>query len=246
MAKLGTYCGNCCFYNNKEKSCDHNLLNVFQKRNANITWSDDGPTIDRICAYRRDKKWEIEKSHEEKIITVKNEVYIGGTILIISYDKESLRKTVEKLNSPEINISRFKVIVLYKNIKFNDLLGICGNLLNIPYKCQMMVNESLEYQIYSSLKFAKNGMLFIIESEKEFDIKMFDKVNTMINQKMFRVLHISNDSELHCSVSMVHIYKYLKGDLGHTISYKLKDIAKEENTDPQVLTWKDVDEEYSN
>jgi hypothetical protein len=63
-----------------------------------------------------------------------------------------------------------------------------------------------------------------------------------VNKKLFRLLHVSNDGQLHQSVNMIHLYKYLKGDLQCPIKEKIKDIASQESSDPQVFSWKEVNE----
>jgi hypothetical protein len=45
---------------------------------------------------------------------------------------------------------------------------------------------------------------------------------------------------------MVHIYKWLKGDLEVEFKNKLEDISEQEKSDAQILTWKEINEEYSN
>ena len=64
---------------------------------------------------------------------------------------------------------------------------------------------------------------------------------------MHRVLHIEPiDEKLHQSVSMVHIYKWLNGDMMESFSNKLKNIASEESSDPQVFNWKEINEACAN
>jgi hypothetical protein len=109
-----------------------------------------------------------------------------------------------------------------------------------------MTTDNTPYQIYRSLKYAKNGMLFILECDKEIEENILDKVDSFINKKLYRVLHIHDNDELHQSVSMVHLYKWIKGHLGETMRFKLDDIANQENSDAQIYTWKEVNEQYSN
>jgi hypothetical protein len=243
--RLGTYCENCCFFNEEKKDCEHGLLNVFKDRGAEIEWNNSHPSIDRVCLYRRDSNWKIEKSLQDKILLSKNETYIMGTIIIIANTAEDLQKTIDQLKIQK-NITRFKLLILYHKMKYKDIMGICGNNITMSYRCMYMATDNIEFQIYKSLGSAKNGFLFILEAGKDIDDNMLDKINNMVNKKLFRVLHVSDNKALHQSVNMIHLYKWLKGDLQYPMQDKLKDIASQESSDPQVFSWKEVNEHYIN
>jgi hypothetical protein len=245
MVRLGTFCSQCCFYDSTNKSCAHKLLDVFQSRDAQVEWHEDGPSIDRICQYRRNHEWNEDKTIEEKIKLCQDHVYLTGTIAVLANNKDSLLSTITKLNSNP-KISNFKFIIIYTNIKQNDLLDVCGNNINGQYKLVYAANNNINFQIYKSLVFAKNGYLFILDSNKIFDDNIIDKINYVVNKKLFRLLHVPGTDGLHQSVSMVHIYKWLKGDLEVEFKNKLEDISEQEKSDAQILTWKEINEEYSN
>lgn len=242
MAKLATFCKDCCFFKNNE--CLHGLLDVFKDRGANIILEEDSPVIDRVCQYRKTLDWNVDKNDAEKISIRNDEVYIKGTIIVIANDIEKLKLSINKLNDFH-KIKNFKIIVIYNKIKSKELLNICSDL-KTEYKCMLYFND-LNLQIYRSLEFAKNGFLFIIDSNQQIQDDLIDKVNYVINKKLFRVLHISNDGNLHESVNMIHMYKYIKGDLDIPIRDKLLDIEEEEKPAySQVFSWKEIDEQYSN
>lgn len=247
MASIGTYCGDCCFYNNIEKKCQHNILDVFKSDGSQILWNESGPSIDRVCQYKRLNEWADKnntKDINEKIELCRNEIYLRGTIVLLTEDINTLTDTINKLARIE-NIKNFKIIIIYKNIKYIDLLTICSNNIQSEYKIIKNINDDEKYQIYKSLSFAKNGYLFIIDCEKEFDEKFIDKVNYVLNIKMIRLLHVIGSDGIHQSASMLHLYKWLKGDLECNFGNKLKDIAEQENSNSQILTWKEIDEQYS-
>jgi hypothetical protein len=221
------------------------LLDTFRERGSEIILEDNNPVIDRVCPYRRTKDWQVDQSITEKMEICNNEVYIMGTIIVIANDIKNLSQALDRLNSFS-NINRFKIIIIYNKIKYRELKDLCDEKIKNDYKCLLYFNE-LNLQIYRSLEFAKNGFLFIVDSNKEIRDDLIDKVNNLVNKKLFRVLHISNKGDLHESVNMIHIYKYIKGDLGIPIYDKLLDIEKEEQAvNSQVFDWKEVDEQYSN
>lgn len=239
MVKLGTKCNDCCFFYENTK-CKHDLIEKFIDAGAEIFSDNDGISIDRICQYKRPNDWNIDKSDDEKLKICQNEVYITGNIVVLAESKEDLAKIKELKNA-----SNFKHIVLYRNIKSKDLLDICGNNF-AEYKCILMAEDNLELQVYSAIKYAKNGLFIIIDCKKPFDKNLIDKLNNVINKKMFRLLHVCGTDGLHQSVNVSHLYKYIKGDLQFSMKYKIEEIAKEENSDPQIFTWKEINEEYIN
>jgi hypothetical protein len=242
MAKLGTFCKNCCFYNKEQQNCMHGLIDIFRDRNAEIVEEEGCHVIDRVCQYRRNHEWNEDKNLDEKLQICKEEVYIQGSIIVIANDIDNLKKTIEKLDSLE-NIEKFNLIIIHKGIFFSDIVKI---EMKSKYVLVSMKNNDINMQIYRVLKHAQNGYLFIIDSNQHIDHNIIDKVNNMVNKKLYRLLHVSPIGEnLHQSVSMTSIYKWLKSDLEYTFAEKLKTISEEENTDPQVFTWKDINEQYT-
>lgn len=244
MVKLGSSCKNCCFYDEDLKDCLHGLLDVFKERGAEIEYVEEVPLMDRICQYKRPNDWHAEKTIDERVEICGNEIYISGTIVLIADNKANLERAIKILNANS-NIKNFKFIVIYKHIQYKDILDVCGNNIGSDYKYVLTNTDDINFQIYQSLKHAKNGFLFIIDCSKEFDHLVLDKVNNMLNKKLFRILHIPGTDGVHQSVSMIHIYKWLKGDLQCSFSEKLKDISNQENSDAQILNWEQVNEQYS-
>lgn len=233
MVKLGTSCKECTNYNTKDQTCKKDLYSIFNDRNANITYLEDDVNIDRVCP------------HRNIAIDDAKDPYIFGTIILVTNNLEDLASTLDKLNE-EKNIENFKIIVLYKEVKYSSVIKICNDKIKSSYKVILMLTEDLPYQIFKSIAYAKNGMIFIIECDKELEPNMIDKIDNMINRKLYRILHVHSDDQIHGSVTMAHIYRWIKGHLGISMSEKIKDIASQENSDPQIFTWKEVNEQYIN
>lgn len=244
MANLGTDCNGCCFFDSSIKDCKNNLISVFKERGARIINTDNAPQIDRICQYRRNADWHLEKDEEYRIKLIKEEVYIRGTVILLADNAERLSLTIEKLNHNS-NIKNFKLVILFNGISHSCASKICTENVKSDYKLITIVEDDISYQIYKCLKFAKHGFLFIVDSNKDFDIDMIDKVNHFVNKKMFRTLYIKGTDQFHQSVAMAHLYKFLKGDNATSYENKILEISKEENSDPQIFTWEDINEQYS-
>lgn len=241
MAGIMTKCNGCCFFNSEDGSCKQKLHDVFREANAKVETIDGVCLIDRICQYRREDDWERDLSLEDKIKTCQDEVFISGTIILIADSLDSLSNAIDKLVGQK---DQFKFIILYKNIKYNDLLEICGNSFE-QYKLINYLTDDIAYHIHQSLKHARNGYVFVLDCNKNIDESIIDKINHVVNVKLMRLLHVPGSDGLHESVSMIHIYRWLKGDLGVSFEAKLLDISLQEESDPQILTWKEVNEKYS-
>lgn len=243
MVRIGTTCKDCCFFKDNTK-CLHNLFDVFLDRGAEITSDETGVTIDRVCRYQRLIDWEKDKTIEERLEISKEEIYICGSIILLADTSDQLENAISKLKlkKPE----NFNFVIIHKAIKMSELLGVCGNNIKSDYKLMYYPDIDAEYQIYKALDHARNGYLFILDCSKDFDENIIDKVDNLVNKKLFRVLHIEGLDGIHQSVSMVHLYKYIKGDIQCSIKEKINSIAEEENSNPQVFNWKEVDEEYIN
>lgn len=241
MAGIMTKCNGCCFFNSEDGSCKQKLHDVFREANAKVETIDGVCLIDRICQYRREDDWESDLSLEDKIKTCQDEVFISGTIILIADSLDSLSNAIDKLVEQK---DQFKFIILYKNIKYNDLLEICGNSFE-QYKLINYLTDDIAYHVHQSLKHARNGYMFILDCNKNIDGSIIDKINHVVNIQLMRLLHVPGSDGLHESVSMIHIYRWLKGDLGVSFEAKLLDISLQEESDPQILTWKEVNEKYS-
>ncbi len=268
MANLGTFCNKCSNFMSEDRSCSAGLIEIFKDRGAKIIEKKDFAEFNVSKVNYRSA---VNPEHEEKDKKDDNVLWIDracpiynkdphtlqlggnikGTILLIANNAAELKKTVDKIQSIESDLSpvipskQFNLVVVYKNIKMADLLSICGNT-NFNYKCWKRTHHDMSYAIYKAVcKYGKNGYLFSLECDKDFDKEIFRKVDFMINHKLFRVMHVSGSDKLHESVSMMHIYKYIKGDLGESsFSEKLDSIAEEEQIESQNFTWEFINEQY--
>lgn len=249
MAKLGTFCNKCCFYDAHKRDCLLGCHSLFKDREAEFVWEDDGgPSIDRVCPYRRKKEWEFSRTIEERMELATREVYVKGTILLHVKSLDDLIKTLDKISTIP-RIENFKIIVSHSSsIKTCDMKELCEKRITFTqYCCVRHCDNSEEMQIYHSLKEARNGYVIILDCSKDFDTNCIDKLNHFLYKKLFRLLHVNGVAgSTHQSITMVSIYRFLKGDIQCSIGEKLKDIAEYENSDPQITNWEKIDEEYNN
>lgn len=245
MVKLGTYCINCGFYDPSDKSCDVGYLDKFKKTDVDIhnNGLNDSPIIDRVCPARRDPEWVDENGVDlEKL---KDEMYLFGTILIVANSLVGLRSTLNSLSTID-HISNFKFLIVHKeDITIKDVEEECSKITYTEYRCIQSFNDTDERMLFDSFRQSKNGYLFIIDSDKDFDHKMIDKINHAVNNNLTQVMHVEGDG-YHQSVTLSLLYKHFKGDLLVPIGQKLREISEEQSIEPKVFTWEQINEQYSN
>lgn len=248
MVRLGTFCNECCFYQKDSKTCYRGYLDTFKNRNAEIQWEEDGPKIDRVCPSRRTIEWSDGKNLIQCDKLVNEELYIKGSIILICNDINNLSKTLESLDNID-KIENFNIIVAHEDsIQLNDVAKLCNEKIsNTTFSCIKNYEQDVKYILFESFrKSAKNGYVFILDCDKDFDRQMFKKINNLVNHDMYRLLHVNGvDNTIHQQVTMSGIYKWLKGDILYSISDKINEIADQQKTDPQIMTWDEINEIYN-
>lgn len=248
MVRLGTFCNECCFYNNDSKTCYRGYLDRFKQRNAEIQWEDDGPKIDRVCPSRRTLEWQDGKDLQQCSIEVDKTLYIKGSIILLCDSLDELNSMCTKLNNIK-NINNFNIIVAHDDkIELNNVAKVCSDkITNTKFSCVKNYKDNTQYILFESFrKSAKNGYVFILNANKDFDENMFDKINSIVNHELYRLLHVEGlNNGIHQQVTMSSVYKLLKGDLVYSLSDKIKEMAAAQNSDPQIMTWEQIDEIYN-
>lgn len=233
MVKLGTVCNECVFYKDK---CDLGMLEKFKERGAEIQMHDDGPRIARICPYRRTPEWSKDLAYPS--FQVYSEVYITGSIVIKARSVDGLISTIDNLNRIP-KIGSFLIVVMHDDsIAISDVKRCASRIVFSEYQCVKTFLDGPD-ALNEAFKRCKNGYLFILDSEKEFDIEMIDKVNFIVNEELFQLLHIEPIDE-NQSVTSAIMYKYLNGDIIKPIGEKIKEMGGES----MIMTWEEVNDYY--
>lgn len=244
MAKLGTYCQHCCFYDSKNKTCHHGLIDVFKQRGASITEDDDSHIIiDRVCRYRRDKEWNKDLSLEEKANICCDEIFLSGSVILLVNDTSNLKETLTKLK--DVTNNKFNFLISHST-KLSSVLSIAKDV-DICASFVKSVGDDIsdEKRVFDTFKYLKNGYVFTLDTSQTIDYSIFKKIHYFTNKMMFRILHVKgNNDTIHESVSMTHLYKWLNGDLMEPFAKKLVTIAAAESSDAQIWDWKTLNELY--
>ena len=246
MAKIGTSCKKCVFYNKEEGSCKTKFLNQFQKQGTDIFWTEDGPVIPRVCPSFRDEKWLEENGSDMELL--EKEMHIKGTVIVLVKTLGGLEKTLKNI---EIDgIENFSLVVLYRNdLLSSQVLSVCKDsdiCKSIDYVCVKTFLEKDEEAIFDSFKRVSNGFAFFIDSEKNFDPKMISKINFVINKLLDVVIYVDS-GEFHETVIMSIFFKHLKGDILHSLKEKIKSISKMQGSNViKIHNWKEINDKCFN
>jgi hypothetical protein len=250
MIKLGTKCNDCVFFEDDE--CKVYALEAFEEAGASITKENGNTVVDRVCAYKRDDNWsDLDKPYEdydslEKLI---DEVYISGTIIVIcKNDTSKLDEVLKKINGIKNSHKFKKVIVHLENVQRSSVLSVLEEYDADDYTVMQIFSESIsDGQINlrsvadEAFKRAKNGYLYFIDSDKDFDDSVLDDLNSTVNIFMKRLLYVPPvDGEIHQMVCMAPLYKLLKGNKLDEIENKINIMAKSADCDNGIMTWEEV------
>lgn len=236
MVKLGTYCNECIFC--KDNQCKLGKLEKFKERGTEVVYDEDGPKVGRVCVYRRDAEWasNIADNHHWYAL---DEVYISGSIVVKARSIDGLRSTIDKLNVIP-KIGNFLIIILHdESLSTKDVKECASNIALSEYQCIKTFLDGPE-ATNEAFRRCKNGYLFIIDSEKDFDPEMTKKVNHLVNDELFQILHIE-PIDGNQSVTAAIVFKYFNGDIVKPIGEKIKEMGGES----MVMTWEDVNEHYN-
>lgn len=248
MAKLGTFCKNCTFYDNKNKSCYLRYVEQFESEGANVQWSDQGPVIDRVCPARRGLDWCVDLTLSEKEQKLKDELNIFGTIILLAEDLDSLENSLQTLKTIN-NIEKFKIVICHKDeITSADIKSKCEVIDFAEYRC-VKCFISNDIQMYDeAFKRAKNGFTFFLKSSEEIDPLIIDKMNYAINYQLKRILLVEpyREEDIHGMVVMSIVHQWLKGNLQANIADKIEAISEEQNIQAPITSWEKLNELYKN
>ena len=252
MIKLGTKCNDCIFFH--EDKCKIYVLESFADAGAAIHRQDGNTVIDRVCPYKRGVEWSSEKEpylNADTLDKLMYETYVSGTIIIICKDGiEKLNDLLSKVDNIE-NIDKFKKIIVHlENTSRADILSVIEDKKD--YTVMQIFSESISGDSINlrsvadeAFKRAKNGYLFFIDIDQEFDENAIDKINSVINVVMKRLLYVRPiDGKIHQMVCMAPLYKLLKGNKLQEIECKIKEIAESAKCDDGIMSWEEVNNDY--
>ena len=240
MAQLATFCKNCCFYNNEDKSCKTGYLDKFKSCDSKIVWEEDGPVIYRVCPSRRTTDWE-HKDDPNLSDLLEKEMYISGSILVIANSLDGLSKTLDELSGVE-NINKFNIIIVHRGA-VDGLQKLCEDKITFSnFTCVKSYLDNTDELLFDAFKRVKNGYLITLDSDKDFDPGIIGVLNSAVNHKMKQVLHVIGTDGAHQSATMCLLYKWLKGDLMIDITSKIRELTETQGLESQIFTWKELDE----
>jgi len=262
--QLGTDCKECIFFCNTEeapkdndtftfdiKHCKLGKISKFEEAGASFEERDGKFLINRVCNFRRTEEWQEDKSMEDCVESVKEEVKITGTIVVYAKSIEDIDKCVSKLSKIK-HVENFKIIIAhYSELLVREVFDYIQSQNHFEEIFAVQVNDAEVHtgQIHfldEALKRAKNGFIFSIDAEKDFDGNIIDKIYHFLYEKMQKLLYVEETEEINGSVVMAVIYKFLKGNKFWSFKEKMEAMAKNQGIESQITSWDKINEEYTN
>ena len=247
---LGTNCKECIFFEDP-KNCRLGKIDKLEKQGAFFEDRGDELMVDRVCNFRRTEDWQEDRSIEECMEIANQEVKIRGSIVVYSKNIEELDKCISKLSNIK-HIENFKIIVTHHSeLLVKEVYNYIQDQDHFEEIVGVGVNEAETHtgEIHFSdeaFKRAKNGFIFTIDSSKDFDENILDKVNHFVYGEMGRLLYVPATEEFNTTVVMAVIYEFLKGNRFHDFAEKLQALAQHQALASQITSWDKINEKYIN
>jgi hypothetical protein len=248
--QIGTDCKECIFYEDPKK-CKLGKLSKFKKAGASFEERDGQYLVNRVCSFRRTEKWQEEKSIEECIESVQKEVTITGSIVVYASNMQDLDKCLSKLSNSK-HSENFKIIIAHHSkLVVRDVFDYIQNQDHFEEMYAVGVNEAEVHTgeihfLDEAFKRSRNGFIICIDSSKDFDENMLDKLNHYIYNEMQKLLYVPATEEFNVTVVMAVIYKFLKGNKFWNFEEKINAVTKHQNIESQITSWDKINEKYSN
>ena len=248
--KVATDCKACVFHNIKGFKCYLGKLDKYIENGAIIEERDGQYLIDRICLFRKDGAWKSASKFRKNIERAKaealNSVKISGTVVVYADKMESLEKCIQSLSTYP-HIKNFKVVVAhFDDLKIKEVYDYITDQEHIENVIAIQIKDKEDTNFLDeAIRHSQNGLIITLDSDKGVDLRVFDKLQKFLYEDMKRLLYIQPSDGIHELVVQGVLYKFLKGNKFFTFDEKIKELAKEQNVENQILTWKDVDESIS-
>lgn len=248
--QIGTDCKECIFFKDP-KGCKLGKISKYEKLGAEFEQRDGQFLVNRVCLFRRTQEWQEDRSIEECMEITTKEVRICGSIVVYASDMKELDKCLSKLAKSK-HIENFKIIIAHHSkLIVRTVFDYIQSQDHFEEVIAVSVNEAEFHTgeihfLDEALKRSKNGFIITLDSSKDFDEHMLDKINYFVYDQMEKLLYIPPTEEVNGSVVMAVIYKFLKGNKFWSFEEKMNAIAKHQDVGSQITSWDKINEKYSN
>lgn len=242
MVKIGTFCKECIF------SVDGCRLGLHEKwrKLGNLTETEDGIVIDRICQWRRDEKWPgLLDQSQDPIIAVKEEVHITGTVVIAfnEYDITKIETKLSSLNKMDM-IQHFNIVIsLPVDSEPKKVFDIAKSILSTVSKIDVnVVIEEFNLENFSAEAFrkAKNGYVIFLDGSQELDTTVLKRLDNAINEDLKQIVFVRPINGFHQTACLSALYKFLYGNKQKTVEEKIDIMANDQNLSRLLVTWGEI------
>jgi hypothetical protein len=225
--QVETFCRNCVFAEytkNKQTGCTLNRSETFNPNE--IRKSQDGKesyVFNRFCTAFRPEEWKLVLDEDEKkdlISTVRAEIFppIGIFIFLkteTSDSLEALKNRIQEIKNQTVGTLRYLVIINNKveyNEEIHSILRESFNFEETEFHIvQTLLDQEDLLYIDDAFKHAKNGWIYVCESNKKIREDLFEAIDDNINVKLNRVVLLEPRDGIDGMLFQASIHKLLDG-----------------------------------
>lgn len=225
--QVETYCKNCVFAeytDNKQTGCELGRHKVFNPEET--MREEDGKhayIFNRFCTAFRPEEWKLVLDDEEKkdlVATVKSEIFppLGIFVFLkttVPNPMQNLKNRIQEIKDQTVGSLRY-IVVINSKVEYNEEIhSILNDSFDFDETEFHIVQTLLEQRdllyIDDAFKHAKNGWIYVTESNWKIRKDLFEAIDNNINVKLNRIVLVEPSSGIQGMIFQAAVHKFLDG-----------------------------------
>tara|TARA_R100000995_G_C3482482_1_gene124848 strand:- start:1879 stop:2703 length:825 start_codon:yes stop_codon:yes gene_type:complete len=225
--QVETYCKNCVFAeytDNRQTGCELGRHKVFNPEET--TREEDGKhayIFNRFCTAFRPEEWKLVLDDEEKkdlVATVKSEIFppLGIFVFLkttVPNPMQNLKNRIQEIKDQTVGSLRY-IVVINSKVEYNEEIhSILNDSFDFDETEFHIVQTLLEQRdllyIDDAFKHAKNGWIYVTESNWKIRKDLFEAIDNNINVKLNRIVLVEPSSGIQGMIFQAAVHKFLDG-----------------------------------
>ena len=254
-ANFATSCGSCVFAqwdDNKQTGCDlDRLVKYIKTDRAQYDEEKNCFIISTICNTCRGEHWANKNLGKNLVATVEDEIKLSVDfmILILDQDMEKIEKRLPNLlrqciNQKSIKPKNINVVLKSETVRSANVHKIILDEDDKDIKFNLIRILDLSYDIGqcidSAMKKSKSNYCAIFMLCDNIPSNLLRALNHIINVELKSVNMIEPYSNFSGLIIQPNLYKLFGGNKNFTIYHKVKEAAKIQEKEKNIMTWEKI------
>ena len=222
------FCKNCVFAEytkNKQTGCDLNRTEIFNpNEDRKLEDGKEAYFFNRFCTAFRPEEWKLVLDEDEKkdlVSTVRAEIFPPlGIFLFLKTESanplEVLKNRIQEIKNQTVGKLRY-LAVMNDKVEYNEEIhSILRESFDFEetefHLVQTLLDQEDLLYLDDAFKHAKNGWIYVCESDKEIREDLFEVIDSNINVKLNQVVLLEPRNGVDGMLFQAAVYKFLDGN----------------------------------